>query len=308
MPVYSKAGIRRLALWESNDAKSEIISLSNRASGTFVIDEKKDVTDYRQRVKPHMVNFKVEAKDYSMGRPALYYLLRRLVDGRVSAEVVTRAITLSPLVYDGVFKFVGATNALGLDIEYILDAKERAAVLTLEKSFDWLDAKAIIDAAQNNTVETLTSFPVDHYDATMYRAPKFEFVKYGASETVLFERDEIISRKLSIKSNSQKNIYDASTCNYLDVTLELELSKAGKGDIKSFFEITDCPKLIVRETDPAGYEEHIFNAGVLSLTRNANIGDESRTMKLTFQGSIPPNMVTYANPGGATNHQYTYQL
>lgn len=308
MPVYSKAGIRRLALWDNADAKNDVISLSNRATGTFAVDEKEDVTDYRGRVKPHMINFKLEAKDYSMGRPALYYLLRHLNEGRVSVEVLSRVVSLTGPVYDGIFKFIGATNALGIDIDYVLDAKERSAALTLEKSFDWLDGKAIIDASQGNTPETLSSFPPDHYDATMYRAPKFEFVKYGSGETVLFEKDEIISRKLSIKSNSQKNIYDASTCNYLDVLFEVELSKAGKGDIKSFFEIGDCPKLIIRETDPAGYEEHVFNAGVLSIKRNAVIGDDTRSMKLMFKGSIPPNMVTYANPGGATNHQYTYQL
>lgn len=307
MPVYSKAGIRRLAIWDNADAKSDIISLSNRASGIFTIDEKKDVTDYRGRVKPHMINFKIEAKDFSMGRPALYYLLTHLSRGRVSCEVVTRLTATG--VYDGVFKFIGLTNALGLDIDYVLDAKERSAALTIEKSFDWLDGKTLIDAAQGNTVETLSGFPVDHYDGTMYRAPRFEFVKYGTGETVLFEKDEIISRKLSIKSNSQKNIYDASTCNYLDVSLELELSKSGKADIKSFFEITDCPKLIIRETDPAGYEEHIFNAGVLSLSRNTSIGDDSRTMKLSFNGKVPNSLITYANPGSVvTNHQYTYTL
>lgn len=309
MPVFSKAGIRRLAFWEPDASPGEIINLSNRGAATLTITEKDSVRDYKNRVKPHMINFKVEAKDFSIGRPLLYYLLRRAGDSRVSAEVVTRATALSPsAVYDGVYQFIDESNALGIDFDYIIDGAERSAAITLEKSFDWLAGKTIIDAALTVNPATLSGFDVDHYDGSMYRSPKFEFAKYGASDTVLFDSQEIISRKLSLKTNSTKNIYDTSTVHYIDVSFEVELSKAGKSDIKSFFEITDCPKLILRETDPNGlYEEHVFNAGVLSIRRDSIIGDENRTTKLYFEGKVPVAQIVRSIPVTGAN-QYTYSL
>ena len=89
---------------------------------------------------------------------------------------------------------------------------------------------------------------------------------------------------------------------------EVELVKSSKTDIKNFWDISPfAPKLTLQETDPSSkFEKHIFNEGVLALTRESGIADDSRTVKLKFAGDVPMDSVVGAESSGS--YTYTYSV
>ncbi len=303
--AIAKAGIRRIALWDKANTEAGIIVLTMRQAGKLTITDKEDIKDFRNRVLPDMINFKIEAVSYDIGRPLLYYLLVHAKADGVSTEVITRKISTG--VYDGIFSFAG-DNFLGLDFEYTMSQKERSAKIMLEATYERDIALAILnDAYGNNTPNDLNGFDEVSFLTDYYRPAYFSYCKYGSSDTVLFTKDQIVSRKLTVKSKGNKTVYDRTIVNMLDVLFEVELAKSEIGDIKTFFEsIPVAPKLSLQEKDPAGKSElHVFKEGVLSLSRETNIADDSRTIKLKFQGDVPIDCVSGTDNSGSLTYNYT---
>lgn len=307
-------GINRAIIWNKNSASKDMVIHSYlRSRGLLEISDSEDLKDYRERVLPTYGSIKAQWTDYGSGRPLFYWLNQHAKAGGVTAEVLSES---NGSTHDGVFLFAG-DNYLGLDYDYFLNDRERGASIKLEAKLERQIVEAIIDSALTNDY---TRFGVEpnylhepgYYDSAAYWPPVFGGCEITPG-TPLFDKDEISSRSLVIKTTGKKTAWARTRVSWLNVEFSVTLERSSVQAIRDYSRITPfAPRLTIKEYNNASgnYEQFVFEEGVLSLVRSNKIGDDERSVTLKFAGNCNPFRVeTNVVPAGiSSNYQYVFKI
>jgi hypothetical protein len=308
--MNSRPGFRRIVLWDKENTKSNVLPISLRSEVILKIDDLEDIKTYRGQILPANVNFSSEVEILNSapgGWSVLDFLLLAAKANGVCAEFLGERTGVS--THEGVYKFI-YPNYIGVDWEYGFEAKKRFAKVTLGRSFGRITAKAIV---ADSVTADYTHFGVSPYDyepgyngTTQFFLNEFFSFTYGTARTVLFDRGDIVDMKVIMKTESEKSAYDVPFCSWITIDLSITLNKASKTDINDLLAITEmCPQINfrVKYNDADNYEEHQFDAGVLSFKKGFNLADKSRTATLTFSGKVNP----YSIAASVANDNITYR-
>lgn len=284
--------------WVSS-SKGNQLGFALRDNAVVTIEDK-TIEDYRKRQFPLMTNFKAELFSLEVGRPLLSTLITHAQANGAAAEFAGSKI--GPTTYDGIWQFTGE-DYLGIDFEYESSLKRRGAKVMLEASFDRVRWSSLLTAAQTNTIynDVLSAFPYDNYEA-----PVFESLKYGASNTALINKDEIVDMSLMVKTIGNKTIYDRTVVSALEVNLDITVVDATKAKLLAMWGITPwAPSIELKQKiGSASSETHVFNEGVLGLKRKPQLEDSKRELTLNLTGIVP--IFDVVASGTSPNQTYTY--
>lgn len=314
--AYARIGLKRLAAWnlDAPSSKKNLIYFDLRKPAKLEITEE-GIEDYRKRTLPTYTNMKISVDTLNVGRPLLYYLLEQVVDSDlVSLEAVSEK---NGGVYDGIYLFDASGQRLGIDFDYQAGSTERMASVTYEAKFEKSVANAILLAATTNVTPIDFSLiegggaTVGTFTAGHYRTPYLSFIKYaanGGSETVLVAPEDIISYKLSLKTEGRKTLHNRTVVDYLNATLEVEIASADKTKIKDLHLLTTTDfapaiKFQMKDSDST-YENHEFADSVLTSKFEATVGDDARSIKMVFSGNVPLGNISYTE----LTNTYAYSL
>lgn len=313
--AYSRIGLKRLAAWnlDSPSGKENLIYFDLRKPAKLEITEE-GIEDYKKRQLPTYTNMKVTVDTFNVGRPLLYYLLSHATHpDLVSLEAVSEK---NGGVYDGIWLFDAAGQRLGIDFDYQAGLTERMASVTYEAKFEKSVANALLLAATTNVTPIDFSLiegggAVGTFTAGHYRTPYLSFIKYaanGGSDVTLVAPEDIISYKLSLKTEGRKTLHNRTVVDYVNATLEVEIASADKTKIKDLHLLTTTDfvpaiKFQMKDSDST-YENHEFADSVLASKFEATVGDDSRSIKMQFSGNIPLGNVTYTE----LTNTYAYSL
>lgn len=314
--AYARIGLKRLASWNKGtaDAKDNLIIYDLRKPAKLEITEE-GVEDYRKRTLPTYTNMKVSVDTMNVGRPLLYYLFQQATDADlVQLEAVSEK---NGGVYDGIYVFGTGSQSLGIDFDYVASNTERMASVTFEGKFEKSVANTILSQSLHNVTPidfTLVeggSAAVTTFTSAQYRTPYLSFVKYnpaGAGDTVLVDPADVISYKLSLKTEGRKTLYNRTVVDYINASLEVEIASADKTKIRELHLLTTTDfapavKFQMKDSDST-FENHEFADSVLTTKFEAVVGDDARSIKMVFSGNIPLSNVSYTE---GTN-TYAYSL
>lgn len=313
--AYARIGMKRLAAWnlDSPTGKENLIYFDLRKPAKLEITEE-GIEDYRKRTLPTYTGMKVSVDTFNVGRPLLYYLLAQAAHPElVSLEAVSEK---NGGVYDGIYLFDAAGQKLGVDFDYVSSNSERSASVTYEAKFEKSVANAILLAATTNVTPIDFSLiegggAIGTFTAGHYRTPYLSFIKYnpnGTSDTVLVDPADVISYKLSLKTEGRKTIHNRTVVDYVNATLEVEIASADKTTIKNLHLLTTTDfapavKFQMKDSDST-FENHEFGDSVLTSKFEATVGDDARSIKMVFSGNVPLGNVTYTE----LTNTYAYSL
>ena len=313
--AYSRIGLKRLAAWnlDSPSGKENLIYFDLRKPAKLEITEE-GIQDYRQRQLPTYTNMKVTVDTMNIGRPLLYYLLAQATHpDLVSLEAVSEKASG---VYDGIYLFDADGQRLGIDFDYQAGSTERMASVTYEAKFEKSVANSILSASVSNVTPIDFSLVeggsgIGTFTAGHYRTPYLSFIKYnpnGTSDTVLVDPADVISYKLSLKTEGRKTLHNRTVVDYINATLEVEIASADKTKIKDLHLLTTtdfAPAIKFQMKDSEStYENHEFADSVLASKFEATVGDDARSIKMVFSGNVPLGNVTYTE----LTNTYAYSL
>lgn len=314
--AYARIGLKRLAAWNlaTGPSKENLIVFDLRKPAKLEITEE-GIEDYRKRTLPTYTNMKISVDTLNVGRPLLFYLLAQATDSDlVSLEALSEK---NGGVYDGIYLFDSTGQKLGVDFDYVASNSERMASVTYEAKFEKSVANAILNAATTN-VTPIDFTAIDGgtaniatFTSLQYRTPYLSFIKYnanGGSDTVLVAPEDVISYKLSLKTEGRKTLHNRTVVDYINANLEVEIASADKTTIKNLHLLTTTDfapaiKFQMKDSDST-YENHEFADGVLTTKFEGVVGDDARSIKMVFSGNIPLGNVAYTE---ATN-TYAYSL
>lgn len=299
-----KAGFRRIAIWDPENTKANLIDSQLRRDAELMIEESDSVKDDYGRVYPSRINFSCKYRDYGYGRPLLYFLNELCKGFAVSAEVIASRLSNTP-TYNGVFKFLDP-DLMGLQWDLRVTDQENYAEISLANSLEWERGKLVIDNAQNNTIETWSGSTERAFPHTYYRKPGFLSAKYGS--TNLFERSEIVSRNISFKTTGTPNADGQQLTDWINVEASFTLRKNSKQDIKALLEIGPAAAFEFKDAlNTAGnYQQISFASGVLTPRNSFKLTETERTVTIALTGGFNPVMLSYSNTG--SNEVYTINL
>lgn len=314
--AYARIGLKKLAAWnlDSPSGKENLIYFDLRKPAKLEITEE-GIEDYRKRQLPTYTNMKVTVDTMNIGRPLLYYLLAQATHPElVSLEAIAEK---NGAAYDGIYLFDAAGQRLGIDFDYQAGSTERMASVTYEAKFEKSVANAILLAATTNVTPIDFSLiegggaVVGTFTAGHYRTPYLSFIKYaanGGSDVVLVAPEDIISYKLSLKTEGRKTLHNRTVVDYVNATLEVEIASADKTKIKDLHLLTTTDfvpavKFQMKDSDST-YETHEFADSVLATKFEATVGDDARSIKMVFSGNVPLGNISYTE----LTNTYSYSL
>jgi hypothetical protein len=286
----SRAGIKQIGFCDAgtlltSPTGSEVIGLRNEAK--LIIEPFKTVKDYRERELPNMQNFKLEAESLQFRMKQLKAMIGFV---NLNADVQIQTQPQSFPGYD-VFQFAGV-NKLGLGFEYMITAEKRSCKVMLEGAMEEDKAVTFIDAADSTVLEDL-GFTGEGADFTSYKAPYFLAFEFPKA-TAIISSDDIIERKLTIKTKGKKDIYNRDIVDYLTVELEITGRNAAISDVITMFNKTLGASVVIKEKNGAStFDGFDFATGVLTKTQTLSIDDTERTMKVKFIGDVPIYDITW---------------
>lgn len=310
--AYARIGLSRVSAWSNNDENYINYDLRKPAMLEFT-DE--TITEYRGREIPNYTKAKLTVPTFNIGRPLLYYLNQQVYGGTVAIEAVAAKNGVS--TYDGVFRFdTTGSKAMGIDYTYTISDKERVAEVVYEARFSKKVAQEIIASGSTYSPKSagvieggssnIGTFTQAHYYNPSLNTIKFKNDGAGAY-TVLVQPEDVISRKLELKTEGRKTIDNRTVVDYIVATVEYEIAAAQASSMSALHQndITDwAPEIVHIENNPTGTESHVFENGVLSWNFSATVGDDARNIKMKFTGKIPIYNISYDEP----TNTYTYSL
>jgi|GEM_PF-3811834 len=249
------------------------VRLRKDAKLVITEDPVKDVWD---RSLPNWINFKIEAESIYNGIDIINMAHQYATSGAVMCE----AQCINP--DDDVFVF-GFNNYLGYDFELELNPNERTLKHILEARFEYNTGKTIINDAKQN---------LRQWDANDQLAPWLYVNNKINFFSNFFDTNWIKDFKLSIKTVSEKTIWNRSLVNYLDVSLEITSYESKASVVKGLLDLGLLTTCSITATD--GFEFKI-EQGVLFPQREATIGDKEKFSKLIFAGKLPLSAMVVNN-------------
>ncbi|MCA0387921.1 MAG: hypothetical protein LCH52_05445 [Bacteroidetes bacterium] len=312
----SIVGLKRIMLWKKgvvppySDPALAAISLDVRKSSNLVKTDE-TVKDTKGRDLKNWARYKAEVESYNIDRPLWYYLLEHLRRNGVDCEFLAEATAVTdfdPLTrtFGGCFRFDGQ-RFMGLDVEYQMTKDERIAKLSFEVKMPKVLSQLLLDDAVTN--EPLSFIGLDEYSPSQMNSPYLDSVKFGeGSGTVLFDIENLLDMNFTMKTKGRKSIYDRTICDFISVEGQFTVAEANKDKLQAWENLLDAnPRIVIKQNNGGGkYEEHIFNAKVLSLKSDFEISDEKREVKIVLAGDVPVTLIDKAT--GSYGSKYTYYI
>ncbi len=295
------AGIKSIILMKKGSfaAPTNLFVAGLRAPATMEMDYYNQTNDYRNRVLTRKRSFKLETKSYQTLMTDLKNFMEVFArDGGVDAQVAAEGLytdVSDTKSYGGIFNFSGS-NFFGLDFEFMIDNTERGISFTLENALQDLTAKNIIKSADTNTLLDISSYAGTNnpggYLFGNVHPPFLTDVSIqetaGGAFTTWLNAENIIERKLSIKSKSVKNERTNRSRIYgLTVDLEITTDQSGVTDLGNFLDKTDYIGVQLTESLSDGStDKYIFEINTLTNTKIISLGDEERLFKFKVSGDV----------------------
>lgn len=272
-----KYGIKALTILPrvTNPSPQAYHHIRLRKDAKLIITEE-PVKDVWDRSLPNWINFKIEAESLYNNIDIINMAHQYATGGGVMCE----AQCIDP--GDDVFVF-GFNNYLGYDFEFELNQNERMIKHILEARFEYNTGKAIINDASQNTRQWSAN---DQLSPWLYVNSKINLFNG------FFDPSWIKDFKLTIKTVSEKTIWNRSLVNYLDVQLEITSYESKARVIKGLLDLGMLTTCSLTSSD--GFEFKIVQ-GALFPQREATIGDKEKFSKLLFSGKLPLSSMVVNN-------------
>lgn len=185
-----------------------------------------------------------------------------------------------------VYKFAGA-NALGLDFEGEVSSAKRTGKIILESAFDQDTALTLIDAADSDSPVDMAFTNDQDIDFTLQRAPYFLSL-HSPDLTNLVSKYDILERKLTWKSEGQKNEYNQTDIHFINWVLEVTLKAASITEQLAFMNKARGLDVVMKEkTSGAYYDCWNFGENVLTKIDEATLDDKQNIFKMTYAAKVP---------------------
>ena len=240
-----RAGFKQIGLCDAGTlltTPTTPLVIGLRQAASLDMEPFKSVKDYRERELPNKTNFKFGGESLQTTIKVLKQLIG-FVNLNADAQIQTTPQSATAGSED-VFQFVG-DNKLGVGFEYMITADKRSCKIMLEGAMEDDRAKTLIDAADTNSLANL-GIAGEGVDFTKYRAPYFLAFEFPKS-TALITPNDIIERKLTIKTKGKKDIYNKDIVDYLAVELELTGKNATITDIMNLYNKTLGASILIKE-------------------------------------------------------------
>ena len=282
----SRAGIIQIAMCDlgtlaTTPANPILLGIGGEKS--LIISPHKQIDLFPDKKGRNMENHKAEGLSNQASMLVLSSLINFL-NFNADVQIITTKQSADANSED-VLQYVG-NNVFGLDFEYEVGADKRGVKITLERAFEYLVSKTLIDAADSNTAKAFTGITdVGGRDFSKYRPPYFLAAESPAG-TALFNPMSINSRKLTIKTKNSKNIYNASIVDMLQFNLEIVATEASIAKFITEMNKAEGSKFLWKEGNGGtNYDGFDFNTNVLTQSDEKTISDKERIIKATFSGS-----------------------
>lgn len=294
--MISRAGINQIALCGLGTlltAPTNPILIGHGGEKSLVISPHKELALFGDKKGRNMENHKAGGLSNQVSMKVLKTLIEYL-NFNCDVQIITTAQT-GVADSEDVFQYVG-DNLLGLDLEYEVGSDKRGIKIDLERAFEYLLSKGLIDAADSNTAEAFAGITdIGGRDFSQYRSPYFLGIESPAG-TSLFNPMGINSRKLTMKTKNSKNQYNASIVDMLQFNIEVVGTEASVAKFVTEMNKAEGAKFLWKEGNGgAFYDGFDFNTNVLTQSDEKTIGDKERLLKATFEGSEWISNITWDN-------------
>lgn len=286
--MSARVGINQITLAEKGTALTTpvlVTALGLRPSGALRFTPIDEITDYRNRKLRNRMNAEAKFKTFQ----PTFRQLKNIIDSYIvdlGADVEILAVPQSSGADGGCFQFFGS-NALGVDFIFLQSNQERSLEYTLQRSFKYNDLKTIIDASDSNTP---VSWGESNYgiNTTKLRTPWLKNVLIGGSEQFL--RQDFIDYSIELKPEFDVNLDNIPIINYINAKVEFTSRNATIPKLVSAMGNAIQIAVTTQEDNTissATYDKIVFNSGVLFQTEEIELGDDSRFIKMIFEGKFP---------------------
>jgi len=190
-----------------------------------------------------------------------------------------------------VFKFLAASNPLGIEPKLSYTKDSRIITVDIEGAFPAAQWDSILSAAASNTAVDLSITPASGKDFTKQRlvSPAATESPIGTSITgAIIERSITIEPKRKAKTINNISLFDKLT-----VTVNLQIEEVTLADYAAQRAKGTSPSLKLKENNSdTTYDAFVFNAGVLVQNANLNITGENVQMNVEYKGAFPISKMT----------------
>ena len=282
----SRAGFKQIGMCNAGTLLTTPVNptvIGLRQEATLDIEPHKTIKDYRDRELPNMHNFKFSGETLQGTMKVLKALVGFVnLNADVQIQTTPQSATAGS---EDVFQFTG-DNKLAVGFEYSITGEKRSCKIMFEGAMEQDRAISVIDAADSNTFVSLGG-TCEGVDFTKYRAPRFLAFEFPDG-TSLISMDDIVERKLIIKTKGKKDIYNRDIVDYLTVELSLTGKNAAITDLVTLYNKSLGASVTVQEKNSGShYDGFEFAANVLTHSPSAKFADNDRLRTVKFTGDVP---------------------
>lgn len=283
----SRAGINQIVLCDKgtlDTTPANPLAMGLRGEAAFTAEPHKQVETYLGQKLRNMMNVKFESDTFQITMQMLKSLIG-WSGNNVDAQIITTPQSASAGSED-VFKLSG-DDAFGLDFELEVSNEKRAAKITLERAFEYDRFKTWLDAADSNTAVDFGLSNARGIDYTLYHAPYF--LSFSVNGNDFVQVPDIISRKLTIKTENKKDANNVSIVDWLDIELEIKTRSASISEIMNQLGNPMSPVVLMKEKNAGSYYDAFdFASGVLVQEDKIQLDDKERSRTAIFRGKVAP--------------------
>lgn len=286
--MLSVAGLTEIGFCDAGTletTKTNAAAMGIRNATELQITPFNQIEAYRNQKLRNMLNFKWEGESY---QPTMSFLEKVLNWIRNGVDVQIKSVKQTPAAAsENIFKFTG-NNKLGLNFEYVIDSKKRFIKPILEGAMDFEDAKAFLDTADSESAVDL-GFTLEGKDYSLRKAPYFLAIQ--VPKTVdLVSKYNVVERSFMLKGKGKKLERNIDKVDYITATLSVTMETASISDMITILAKNESPSFLLKEKNNGDfYDGFDIKEGMLTQSEDFKIGDNNRTLSVTYEGDIPVN-------------------
>lgn len=232
-----------------------------------------NVTEYRGGELPHKTENIITATSLQTNfRDLQVFMLVYNLEGGCDVQAVGQKN--SSTTYDAVYNFTGDKRYMGFDFEYFLESNQRGCIVTGKVNLDADEQKSL-------NQDSIIAVPKDYVALGMgkrgveplkYRKPNLEYIQSPIG-TSFVNNENIVSRKLRIKSVANQLESGRGDVPMIEVTLEVTINKTESWELVNYLNKNKYASIkLVERVSPTSLETFSFDDGVLWRTHEFNHG------------------------------------
>jgi hypothetical protein len=298
--AYAVPGIKHIALCKKGTlltTPTNILIIGSRNNEELNInDETQD--DVLER--PHIIKRTFKTAEIESRQPTLKDLQNLITfraDQGCDAEILAQPQTSG--VDGGCFQFTG-NNYMGFKSKYEIAPDKRILAVQLGVSLNPIDAKTLIDAADNATPASL-GITNNGIDNSLIRFP---WLKYVGT----FTQDDIIDYSFLLEeTGDNEKLNGRFIGDYIKATISFTFRSATIANMVTEMNEAEGISLTFQQDTSASsstYEKFIFNSLVLRKKTERKIEAKERYIKATYTGNFTRSQIAFdfsALSGGGTS-------